>query len=129
MYIKSPYPDLPATPGTNVFNFLWDRPDQAQWPDDLTFHIDAKTGHKRTYREFRERVHLSATALDASSSEGGLEIRDGDVVAIVGENSSVSFLLLRSSEYDLTLDDPLGLCCLGSRSAHEYHSLCRYHSP
>ena len=96
MYIKSPYPNITNFPEVNVHYTLFHRPDQAQWPEDFTLHIDARTGKKTTYREFLERVGLGATALGASLSEGGLGLRgeDGELVGIIGENSSVGVLLI-----------------------------------
>ena len=93
MYIKSSYPDITNFPETNAHYIFLQRPDQAQWPEDFTLHIDARTGKKRTYREFLERVRLGATALGAPLSEGGLGLRgeDGELVGIIGQNSSVRF--------------------------------------
>jgi hypothetical protein len=91
MYLKSPYPDLPVTPPANVHHFLWDRPEQIHWPGNFTFHIDAGTGERRTYREFQERTRLGATALGIPPSEGGLGLRgeDNEIVGIISRNSSV----------------------------------------
>lgn len=88
MHIKSPYCDLPAAPDANVFHYLWDRADQASWPRDLTLYIEAKSGRKWTYQEFRERVWAGATALAAPISQGGLGIQAKDeVVAIISQNT------------------------------------------
>jgi len=96
MFIKSPYPDITHFPEVNVHCALFQRPDQALWPEDFTLHIDARTGKKRTYQEFLERVRLGATALGAQLSEGGLGLRgeDGELVGIIGQNSSVGFRIL-----------------------------------
>ena len=94
MYIKSPYPDIPNSTEGNVHYALFQRPDQAQWPEDFTLHIDARTGKKRTYREFLERIRLGATAIGGPVSEGGLGLQgeDGELVGIMGWNSSVGFV-------------------------------------
>lgn len=96
MYITSPYPDITTFPEVNAHYALFHRPDQAQWPEDFTLHIDARTGKKRTYQGFLERVRLGATSLGAPLSEGGLGLRgeDGELVGIIGQNSSVGFLLV-----------------------------------
>ena len=89
MYIKSPYPDITDFPEANVHYAFFSRPDQAQWPEDFTLHIDARSGKKRTYKEFLQRVRLGATALGVPLSEGGLGLRgeDGERVGIMGQNS------------------------------------------
>lgn len=101
MCLKSLYPDLPVTPNVNAYHFLCGRPDQVHWPD-FTFHVDAKTGEKRTYREFCARVQLGATALGTPVSEGGLGLRgeDGEVIGIIGRNSSVSEFYITTSNLD-----------------------------
>lgn len=94
MLLKSRYPELPPAVQGNAYHFLWNRPDQAEWPQDFILHIDAKTDKKRTYREFRERVDLGATALGTPISDGGLGIHgeDGEVVGIISWDSSVGAL-------------------------------------
>jgi hypothetical protein len=98
LLIKSPYPDPPFTSDLNAVQFLWNHSDRTEWPEDLTMYIDARTGCRRTYQEFRERVHLVATMLTTSASEGGLGIRvgeDGEIVGIMSQNSMVSPLRRR----------------------------------
>lgn len=91
MYLKSPYPDVPAFPEINAHHIFFNRPDQAEWPD-YTFQIDARTGKKRSHREFVGRVRHGITGLGAPVSEGGLGLRgeDGEIVGIIGQNSMVS---------------------------------------
>lgn len=91
MYIKSPYPDTPPTPDLNAHHIFFNRPDQAEWPSDFTLHIDVKSGKKRTYREFVQRVRHGTTALGAPVSEGGLGLKgdDGEIVGIMSDNSMV----------------------------------------
>lgn len=102
MHIKSPYFDLPTTPDANVFHYLWDRADQASWPGDLTLYIDAKSGRKWTYQEFRERVRAAATALTVPVSEGGLGIQaKNEVVAIISQNTVVSILYYGKMVYEI----------------------------
>ena len=102
MYIKSSHPDITNSPEVNVHDVLFQRPDQAQWPEDFTLHIDARTGEKRTYREFIERVRLGATALGAPLSEGGMGLRgeDGELVGIIGHNSSVGVHLITEADLE-----------------------------
>ena len=96
MYLKSPYPDPPILPPDNAHNIFFKRPDQAQWPDH-TVHINPITDERVMYREYLARIDELSTGLGAPVSEGGLGLRgeDGEIVGIMGENSSVStsFLL------------------------------------
>ncbi|GLB38764.1 putative AMP-binding enzyme C-terminal domain [Lyophyllum shimeji] len=88
MYVKSAFPDVPAYPEVNAHHIFFNRPDQADWPD-YTFLIDAKTGKKRGFREFVQRVRAGATALGSPSADGGLGLRgeDGEIVGIIHHNS------------------------------------------
>ncbi|KAG6810648.1 hypothetical protein H0H92_010911 [Tricholoma furcatifolium] len=97
MYLKSPFPDVPAYPEMNASHIFLNRPEQAQWPD-YTLHIDAKTGKKRTFRQFKERVRLGSTALGTPVSSGGLGLRaeDGEIVGIMSHNSSDYIAILHS---------------------------------
>ncbi|KAG6901502.1 hypothetical protein C0995_011052 [Termitomyces sp. Mi166 len=97
MYLQSLFPDVPSFPEGNVHNVFFNRPDQAEWPD-YTLHIDAKTGKTRTYREFKERVQLAATALGAPVSEGGLGLRpeDNEIIAVMSHNSSDYVAIIHS---------------------------------
>lgn len=94
MYIKSSFPDPPKALNCNAYHVLWNRPEQARWPEDFTLHIDGKTGMKRTYQEFRTRVLMAATALGASVPDGGLGIKNenGGMIAIISANSLVTKL-------------------------------------
>ncbi|KAG6883329.1 hypothetical protein C0993_006807 [Termitomyces sp. T159_Od127] len=105
--MRSMFPDVPAMPEMNAHDIFFNRPDQAQWPDH-TLHIDAKTGKKRTFREFKERVRLGATALGAPVSAGGLGLRaeDGEIIGIMSHNSSDYVALLHSL---LALTVPIAL--------------------
>ncbi|KAF9459208.1 hypothetical protein BDZ94DRAFT_1268837 [Collybia nuda] len=89
MYLKSPYPDVPPIPELNAHHLFFGRPDQAEWPEDFTLHIDVKTGRKRTYREFVQRVRQGATALGTPVSDGGLGLTggEGEIVGIMSDNS------------------------------------------
>lgn len=93
MYLQSMFPEVPSLPEMNAHDIFFNRPEQAAWPD-YTLHIDAKTGKKRTFREFKERVKLGATALGAPVSAGGLGLRaeDGEIIGIMSHNSSVRHL-------------------------------------
>ncbi|KAG6864934.1 hypothetical protein C0991_006285 [Blastosporella zonata] len=97
MYLKSPFPDVPPPREINAHHIFFNRPEQAAWPD-YTLHIDAKTGKKRTFRQFKERVQLGATALGAPISAGGLGIRadDGEIIGIMSHNSSDYIAILHS---------------------------------
>ncbi|EIW85344.1 acetyl-CoA synthetase-like protein [Coniophora puteana RWD-64-598 SS2] len=85
--IKSLYPPLPPVPEQNVHHVLLSRPDQAQWPD-FTFQVDAYTGLKRSFSEFKGRVIDGATALASPVSQGGLGLspENGDLVGLLSEN-------------------------------------------
>lgn len=91
MYIKSSFPDPPKAPNCNAYQVLWNRPEQAEWPEDFMLYIDGKTGKKRTYQEFRTRVLMAATALGTPVSDGGLGIssESGGMIAIISANSLV----------------------------------------
>lgn len=88
MYQKSLFPQIPALPEVNVVTSMLYRPEQDSWPE-YTAQIDATTGQKRTFTQFRERVSLGATALGAP--EGlGLSPEKSDMVGILSENCLVS---------------------------------------
>ncbi|KAG6852118.1 hypothetical protein C0991_002977, partial [Blastosporella zonata] len=97
MYLKSPFPDVPAPQEINAHHIFFNRPEQAEWPD-YTLHIDAKTGKKRTFRQFKERVQLGATALGGPVADGGLGIRveHGEIIGIMSHNSSDYIAILHS---------------------------------
>ncbi|KAF8074103.1 hypothetical protein FPV67DRAFT_787638 [Lyophyllum atratum] len=97
MYLKSSYPEVPAYPECNVHHIFFNRPDQADWPD-FTYLIDAKTGRKKSFRQFVQRVRVGATALGAPISDGGLGIRgeDGEIVGIINQNSVDYITLVHS---------------------------------
>ncbi|KAG6845061.1 hypothetical protein H0H87_001123 [Tephrocybe sp. NHM501043] len=105
MYLKSPFPDVPTSPEINAHHIFFNRPEQAEWPD-YELHIDAKSGKKRTFRQFKERVQLGATALSAPNADGGLGIRaeEGEIVGIMSHNSSVRHLLFTLVEVAHTTD-------------------------
>jgi hypothetical protein len=90
MYIKSSFPDQANVPDCNAYEALWNRHEQAGWPDDLILHIDGISGRKRTYQEFRARAVLAATALGSPVSDACLGFREtGEMVAITSYNSLV----------------------------------------
>lgn len=90
MYHNSLYPPPPDIPPQNIHNVLFNRPEQAHWPD-YTLHIDALTGQTRSFRQFLERVRDGATAMSADVDQGGLGIRPGnnELVGLLTENSMV----------------------------------------
>lgn len=91
MYLKSPYPDVPPTPEINVHRLCFRRPDQDEWKD-YTLQISARTGKRRTFHEFLDRLQLGMTALGAPVAEGGLGLgtqEDGEMVGIMSQNSMV----------------------------------------
>ena len=83
MYIKSSFPDEDKVPDCNAYEVLWNRYEQAGWPDDIILHIDGITGRTRTFQEFRTRVILGATALRCRIAE------NGEMIAIVSHSSLV----------------------------------------
>jgi hypothetical protein len=90
MYIKSSFPDQANVPDCNAYEALWNRHEQAGWPNDLILHIEGISGRKRTYQEFRTRTVLAATALGSPVSDGSLGFREtGEMVAIISHNSLV----------------------------------------
>ena len=90
MYIKSSFPDQAEVPDCNAYEALWNRHEQAGWSDDLILHIEGISGRKRTYREFRTRAVLAATALASPISDGSLGFREkGEMIAIISYNSLV----------------------------------------
>ncbi|KAG6917297.1 hypothetical protein DXG01_003138 [Tephrocybe rancida] len=97
MYLKSPFPEVPAYPEINAHHIFFNRPDQADWPD-FTLHVDARTGKKRTFRQLKARVQLGATALGAPISDGGLNLRaeDGERIGIMSHNSSDYITIVHS---------------------------------
>lgn len=95
MYHKSIYPPLPQLPPQNVHNVLFNRPDQADWPD-YPLHVNALTGATRSFRQFLETVRDGATAMASDVNLGGLGIRpeNDELVGVLTENSMV-FLSFR----------------------------------
>ena len=91
MYLKSLYPWPPPVPDTNVYYCMFG-PESDAPIKDYVLHIDALSGKKRMYHEFRERVRDAATALGAPASEGGLGLNGeaGDIVGILSHNAMVS---------------------------------------
>ena len=95
MYHKSLYPPLPQFPPQNVHNVLFNRPEQANWPD-YPLHVNAHTGASRSFRQFLEIVRDGATAMASDVEIGGLGIRpeNGELAGVLCENSMV-FLSFR----------------------------------
>ena len=90
MYIKSSFPDQAKVSDCNAYEALWNRHEQARWPDDHILHIEGFSGRKRTYREFRTRAVLAATALGSPVSDGSIGFREtGEMIAIISYNSLV----------------------------------------
>ncbi len=91
MHLKSPYPPVPAVPDSNIHHCLFNPlPGQPTAPD-YTLHVDATSGYKRSWFEFRELVLDGATALASSVSIGGLGLSSeaGDMVGIFSHNCLV----------------------------------------
>lgn len=95
MLVQSPFPEPPLLVDANAYNVLLNRPDQRDWKD-YTLHVDAVTGRKRSFYEFRERVQDAAAALGGPVSDGclGLSAEHKEMVGIISENSSASSSLL-----------------------------------
>ena len=93
MYLKSPFPDPPTLPEANAHNIFFKRPDQTEWQDFIV-HIDVVTDERIMYREFTARIQDLATGLGAPLHQGGMGLRaeSGEIVGIMAENSSVSFV-------------------------------------
>jgi hypothetical protein len=90
MHLKSPYPDVPALPPTNIADqCLAQRPGDAP---DYVFLVDAPSGRTRSWHEFTARVAHARTALGAPESEGGLNLRpqNGEIVGVLSPNVLVS---------------------------------------
>jgi hypothetical protein len=76
----------------NIHNLFFHRPEQADWKD-YTVQIDAKTGKRRSFYEFLDRMKLTMTALGTPVEEGGLGFgtqKDGEMIGILSPNSMVS---------------------------------------
>lgn len=108
----------------NIHYMMFKRPDQAQWPEDFTIHIDAVTGEKRSFREFVARVYDLTTALGGAPSDGCLGMNTEDKVGVLMENSSVclsnrppcaDFQLVSSSQ---------GICHASPCMPSEYDTIC-----
>ncbi|KAG1735180.1 hypothetical protein EDB19DRAFT_1995302 [Suillus lakei] len=97
MHYKSLFPDLPKVPESNVHHFIFNRPDQQEWPD-YTLFVNVATGQRRSFREFVERVRDGATALGADVAQGGLGLRpeNGELVGILSENCPDYIALMHS---------------------------------
>jgi acyl-CoA synthetase (AMP-forming)/AMP-acid ligase II len=107
MYIKSSFPDQAKVPDCNAYEALWNRHEQAGWPDDLILHIEGISGRKRTYREFRTRAVLAATALGSpATDDGSIGFREtGEMIAIISHNSLVREVPQRSALESYSLCD------------------------
>ncbi len=90
MHLKSPFPQLPPIPDANVHEYMFNTP-EVQNLADYTLYIDAVTGRKRSWYDFRDTVYDGATALGAPVSQGGLGLNrdDGDIVGIFSHNCMV----------------------------------------
>ena len=117
MHLKSPYPDVPPIPEVNAHNLFFHRPDQAEWKD-FTLHVDAKTGKRRTFREFVRRVQLGMTVLGTPAAEGGLGFgtrEDNEMIGIISHNCMVtimSFLVLFALDLTLSVRTTSHSCSL-----------------
>ena len=108
VYFKSLFPSPPPVPDSNIHNYMFDT-ENANNIKDYTLHIDAITGRKRSFHEFRQRVRDGATALELPVASGGLGLsrEAGDIVGIYSSNSLVG--LIRLCEHGpLTI---ISLCC------------------
>lgn len=93
MIINSLYPDVPPLPPVNIHDVCFNRPDVRDIAD-YTMYIDGRTGQKTSYLEFKQRIGLVMTALNAPVAEGGLRLlpEDGHIVGILSPNCVVRFL-------------------------------------
>lgn len=126
MYHKSPFPDLPNVPETNVHHLLLNRPDQQEWPD-YTLLVDVATGQRRSFRNFVERVRDGATALGADVTQGGLGLRpeNGEIVGILSENCLVCYISIHWSTSKCRNEViSSGLCRIDPFFASHHSSLC-----
>ncbi|KAI0313846.1 acetyl-CoA synthetase-like protein [Amylostereum chailletii] len=82
MIYQTLYPPLPILPDTNYYDFLFSRPEVAQWPD-YTVYMDGITGERWMYREFVRRVDNGAGALAGSL---GIRMEDNGMVGVLSEN-------------------------------------------
>lgn len=94
VYLKSPFPPIPAIPDRNVHEILVEPPNGIP-PADFTLHIDAVTGKTRTYTQFKRAVELGSTALGAPVADGGLGL-SADAGHMVGLYSSNCMVRLPS---------------------------------
>jgi hypothetical protein len=91
MYLKSPYPDVPTALERNVHYIMFHRPEQEEW-NDFTLHINPKSGKRRTFRQFLDRMQLGMNVLGAPVAEGGLGLgtwKANEMVGIMSPNSMV----------------------------------------
>jgi hypothetical protein len=110
MVIKSLFREVPELAPTNITELcLHRRP--ADEPD-YTFQIDATTGFKRSWREFKARVGDAMTALAAPESLGGLglQLENKEIVGVLSPNALVGVSLQRVERSADVNWDVLGLC-------------------
>ena len=89
MYYKSPYPDPPSLPDTNIHDFVFSGPGQTEPEDRLQF-IEPLAGRKWYRDEVRERIHDCTTALVTPHADGGLGLApEGEMVAVMSTNCVV----------------------------------------
>ncbi|KII90716.1 hypothetical protein PLICRDRAFT_52417 [Plicaturopsis crispa FD-325 SS-3] len=96
MVLKSVFPDIPQLPEQNFHHHCFNRPDQADWPPDYTLYIDAVTGRKRTFKQFKETIYDGATALGSPVADGGLGLKGDEMVGILSGNSADYISLVHS---------------------------------
>lgn len=97
MIYESYYPDPPPIPDQNAILHYIYREDQKQWKD-YTLFIEANTGARISFFDFRKRVEDGITALGGQKEHGGLGLNGGtDIVGIVSENNIVFSLAFRSA--------------------------------
>jgi hypothetical protein len=96
MYVKSLYPDPPPVPDVNVHFLFFKRPEQVSWPD-YPIHINPETDERVMRSEFISRIEALSTGLATTISQGGLGVDPNEIIAIMGENSSVGVSLFVSA--------------------------------
>ncbi|KIK66757.1 hypothetical protein GYMLUDRAFT_912136 [Collybiopsis luxurians FD-317 M1] len=96
MIYESYYPEPPAIPDQNsVLHYLY-REDQKNW-SNYTLYVEANTGRRISFFEYKEHVENAITALGGAVSHGGLGLNEKtDIVGIVGENSIDYITLVHS---------------------------------
>ena len=87
--VKSPYPQPPPAPETNIHNITFNVSDPSKI-QDYVLAIDGVSGKQRMFYDFRDQVYDGAAILGLSAADGGLGLdASRDIVGLYSGNCLV----------------------------------------